>query len=194
MVVCLETRQDTPGVTNPPPPLVKSTYLQNPPFITYYFASSLLLTQFSPTRPSWSCSRNVRVFVCLSPSHAIFCAVGLVQSVPHPWTSAILISISRRALKRGCVPEFDLNLKQSPKNKDVFLSSISISSRALKRGCVPEFNLDLDLDLDLEQNPKNKDVFRSSISISISVLISSRALKTGMCSGILSQHRLRVEP
>ena len=42
----------------------------------------------------------------------------------------------------------------------------------------PEF----DLDLDLEYSPKNEDVFRSSISISIS--ISSRALKTGMCSRV----------
>ena len=28
-----------------------------------------------------------------------FCVVGLVQSVPHPWTGAISISISSRALK-----------------------------------------------------------------------------------------------
>ena len=41
-----------------------------------------------------------------------FGVVGLVQSVPRPWTGAIsiLILISSRALKRGCVPEFDLDL------------------------------------------------------------------------------------
>ena len=44
---------------------------------------------------------------------------------------------------------------------------------------------DLDLDLYLEKSPKNEDVFRSSISI----LISSRALKTRMCSGVRSRSR-----
>ena len=46
------------------------------------------------------------VFVCLSVclsdvpfSYNFFCMVGLVQSVPRPWTGAISISISSRALK-----------------------------------------------------------------------------------------------
>ena len=47
-------------------------------------------------------TKSVCLSVCLlSPSHAIFCVVGLVQSVPRPRTGAILISISisSRALK-----------------------------------------------------------------------------------------------
>ena len=58
----------------------------------------------------------------------LFCVVGLVQSVPCPWTGAI--SISSRALKtRRC-------------------SGVRSRSRVrpLKRGCVPEFDLDLDLE------------------------------------------------
>ena len=134
---------------------------------------------FSPTRPSgpsWSESRHVRVFVivfvCLSPSNAIFSSpligpqvtwtdpglslalrshdqitASYWSTLPRPWTGAILISISSRALKmrmvsgvrsqsrvepqkRGCVPEFDLDLESSPKNEDVFRSSISILIRS----------------------------------------------------------------
>ena len=57
---------------------------------------------FSPTwpsGPSWSSSRNVRVLsflVCPLPMQFF---AGLVRSVPCPWTDAILISISSRALK-----------------------------------------------------------------------------------------------
>ena len=62
--------------------------------------------EFSPTRPSgpsWSISRDVRVlslFVCPLPMR-FFCVVGLVQSLPRPWTGviSILILISIRALK-----------------------------------------------------------------------------------------------
>ena len=60
-------------------------------------------TSFSPTRPSgpsWSSSPDVRVCVCLSVCPLpmkFFCVVGLVQSVPRPWTGAI--SITSRALK-----------------------------------------------------------------------------------------------
>ena len=58
---------------------------------------SVLFSATRPSGPSWSNSRDVRL---MAPSHAIFfCVVGLVQSVPRPWTGGILISISSRALK-----------------------------------------------------------------------------------------------
>ena len=50
---------------------------------------------------------SVCLSVCPLPMQ-FFCVVGLVQRVPRPWTGAI--SISSRALKRGCVSEFNLNL------------------------------------------------------------------------------------
>ena len=71
---------------------------------------------FSPTRlsgPSWFSSRDVRVFVSLFVPFPcnFFCVVGLVQSVPRPWTGAILILILSRALKTRMCPEFDLDLE-----------------------------------------------------------------------------------
>ena len=50
-------------------------------------------------------------FVCPLPWQ-FFCVVGLVQSVPRPWTGAISISISilSRPLKTRYVPEFNLDL------------------------------------------------------------------------------------
>ena len=67
-----------------------------------------ILIPFSPTRlsgPSWSSSCNECLFlglsVCLSGPFScnFFCVVGLVQSVPRPWTGAILILIPSRAPK-----------------------------------------------------------------------------------------------
>ena len=90
---------------------------------------------FSPTwpsGPSWSCSRDFRVlssFICPLPMQ-FFCLVGLVQSVPCPWTGAI--SILSRALKtRMCSGVQSLSQSRvEPK----------------KRECVLEFDLDLDLE------------------------------------------------
>ena len=79
--------------------------------VTCHMSRVTYIYIYSPTLPSWprwSSSRDVRVFVSLFvPFPCDFvCVVGLVESVPHPWTGRIWIS--SRALKRGCVPEFDL--------------------------------------------------------------------------------------
>ena len=61
-------------------------------------------------RPLGQVGIVVVMSVCCCPlPMQFFCVVGLVQSVPCPWTGAI--TISSRALKQGCVPEFDLDLE-----------------------------------------------------------------------------------
>ena len=69
------------------------------------FTPFLNTKPFSPTwpsEPSWSSSCDVCLFLCIFVCPVpmrFFCVIGLVQSVPRPWTGAILILIPSRALK-----------------------------------------------------------------------------------------------
>ena len=83
-------------------------------------------------------TKSVCVCVCVSPSHAIFCVVGLVQSVPCLWTGA------ERALSVDWCGS-------------CLALAISIFGRALRTGMcsggvnrVSIFDLDLDLDFNLD--------------------------------------------
>ena len=77
------------------------------------------LLQFSPnlpTGPIRSCSRDVRLSVCLSvslsPSHAIFCACGLVHA-------SIVRGLVQASIVRGLM-HASVALAWSPKNGEVF--------------------------------------------------------------------------
>ena len=87
--------------------------VSHPGFIWNYKDKWSKSAWFSPTRPSgpsWSSIRKVCVSVCLSVCPLLmrfFCVVGLVWSVPRPWTGADQALASRGALKTGRCSKLD---------------------------------------------------------------------------------------
>ena len=118
---------------------LRKVWLENRPFPYYSWITVIPLldapqVHFHQLGPLGRVGLVVAMSVCCCCPLPMqfFCVVGLVQRVPRPWTGAIPISISNRALKtRMC--------------SGVWSQSQS-RVKPGKQGCVPEFNLDRDLE------------------------------------------------